>query len=209
MFASRNGGWKSACGLSPPRGPKGREDKERAEVLRDRPRLHTVMPCHDVSTLWSDTGLTLAEIEETVKGSSTRATLTSARSPTRLSTIMRGSQRVAVGIGFGFLLVLLPLYAAEGSERAITLYLQPSLVSLALGSAQAPEWEIEGVRLQIFSLEGKLVYDSGFREGATVQWNLQTQSGSVAANGAYIFVLTARDREGRLFHRLGKVVVLR
>jgi hypothetical protein len=68
---------------------------------------------------------------------------------------------------------------------------------------------IERIRLQIYSLRGSLVYDSGFRGGTTVQWNLQTQSGAVAANGVYLFVLTARDREGRLFHRIGRIVVLR
>ena len=69
--------------------------------------------------------------------------------------------------------------------------------------------KVEGVRLRIFSLQGRLVYDSGFRQGWTVQWNLQTQSGSVAANGVYLFVLTTRDREGRLLSRMGKIVVLR
>jgi len=69
--------------------------------------------------------------------------------------------------------------------------------------------EVGGVRLQVFSSSGKLVYDSGFRRGMTVQWNLQTQSGSVAANGVYLFVLTVRDREGRLFRRIGRVAVVR
>jgi len=75
--------------------------------------------------------------------------------------------------------------------------------------ARAVDPRAEAVRLQVFSLLGEPVYDSGFRQGGTVQWNLQTQSGSVAANGVYLFVLTTRDREGRLLRRMGKIVVLR
>jgi len=67
----------------------------------------------------------------------------------------------------------------------------------------------EEVRLQVFDLSGRTVYDSGFQRGRTVQWNLQTQEGAPAANGVYWAVVTVRDREGRLHVRLQRVWVLR
>ena len=122
-------------------------------------------------------------------------------------------RRAIVCAGIGLLLLALSPHAAHafgGEPRRPALFPAAPSASLVV-RAPAPGAGLEGarLRLRVFSLEGKLVYDSGFREGMTVQWNLQTQSGAVAANGIYLFVLTTRDREGRLFHRLGRVVVLR
>ncbi len=69
---------------------------------------------------------------------------------------------------------------------------------------------IEGVRLQIYSLSGRVIYDSGFQPRLTLQWNLQTQRGDVAANGVYLYVVTAKDAQGRLMRSpVRKLVVLR
>ncbi len=70
--------------------------------------------------------------------------------------------------------------------------------------------EIVAVRLQIYSLSGQTVYDSGFQPRLTLQWNLQTQRGDVAANGVYLYVVTAKDAQGRLMRSpVRKLVVLR
>lgn len=107
--------------------------------------------------------------------------------------IMKGFSKTVVLVGLVALTAL--LVASEGGGKPV--------------GDPAADPEVGGVRLRVFSLQGRLVYDSGFRPGWTVQWNLQTQSGAVAANGVYLFVITARDREGRLLSRIGKIVVLR
>ncbi len=54
--------------------------------------------------------------------------------------------------------------------------------------------EIESVRLRIYDLRGALVFDTGPRRGPTVQWNLETSRGALAANGVYLYVITVRDK---------------
>lgn len=133
---------------------------------------------------------------------------------------MKGSFRVIALVGFVGLAISFVVSGGEREpvQRERKLISSPVLasvglgkmwISFATGSAADRDPEVEGVRLQVFNLRGRLIYDSGFRPRWTVQWNLQTQSGAVAANGVYLFVITARDREGRLLSRVGKIVVLR
>jgi len=58
--------------------------------------------------------------------------------------------------------------------------------------------DVAWLRLQVYDLSGALVFDSGLRKGPTIQWNLETQKGRPAANGVYLYVITAQGRNGRL-----------
>lgn len=70
--------------------------------------------------------------------------------------------------------------------------------------------EVESLRLQIYDLRGILVFDSGPRSGPLVQWNLETNRGAPAANGIYLYMITARARDGSLLRsEVRKITVLR
>jgi len=70
--------------------------------------------------------------------------------------------------------------------------------------------ELEALRLQIYDLRGVLIYDSGMTAGPTVQWNLQTNRGAPAANGVYLYAVSARSRDGNLMRSdVQKIVVRR
>jgi hypothetical protein len=69
---------------------------------------------------------------------------------------------------------------------------------------------IESVRVQVYDLRGALIFDSGPTQGPTVQWNLNTTRGALASNGVYLYVLTARARDGSLLRsEVRKITVLR
>ena len=70
--------------------------------------------------------------------------------------------------------------------------------------------EIDSLRVEIFDLRGALVFDSGPTRGPTVQWNLSTSRGAPAANGVYLYLVTARAQDGSLVRgEVRKITVLR
>ncbi len=70
--------------------------------------------------------------------------------------------------------------------------------------------EIESLRVEIYDLRGLIIFDSGPTRGPTVQWNLQTNRGAPAANGIYLYVITARAWDGSLVRsQVRKIAVLR
>jgi hypothetical protein len=66
--------------------------------------------------------------------------------------------------------------------------------------------EIEHVRLQVYDLSGALVFDSGFRRGPTIQWNLETLHGRPAANGVYLYIIITQDRDGKLIRSAAHLI---
>jgi len=66
------------------------------------------------------------------------------------------------------------------------------------------------VQLEVYNLSGVEVFDSGETNGPVVQWNLSTKRGRLAANGVYLYRITARDLNGKLIQsEVSKVLVLR
>jgi len=87
-------------------------------------------------------------------------------------------------------------------------------LSLAL-SAQAlqvtvPSPAIEGVRLEVFELSGRKVFDSGLVPGATYKWYFQGDDGRPVANGIYLYVFSVRRADGtEVRSSVGKIAVRR
>lgn len=110
----------------------------------------------------------------------------------------------------------------EGGGRIA--YAYPS----GVGSVVAMALSVNGVRLsksraifdvhgaplaqvQVFSLSGKLVYDSGVVASSSLAWNLlNNESGQRVPNGVYLYVVTVNGADGqKVTGKIQKLVVLR
>jgi len=69
---------------------------------------------------------------------------------------------------------------------------------------------IARIRIQIFALNGKLVYDSGLVENGFV-WHLQNDQGETLANGVYLYIVYVEGIDGTTHKigKLGKLCILR
>jgi len=50
----------------------------------------------------------------------------------------------------------------------------------------------DGIRVQVYDLAGRLVYDSDWQPGPAHQWNLQDTQGRLVANGVYLYWVEVR-----------------
>lgn len=70
--------------------------------------------------------------------------------------------------------------------------------------------DIAAVKVEVFSLAGRLVYASDFTEGNVLHWNGLSNMGQPLANGIYLYVLTAKGRNGDVARtKVQKLVILR
>lgn len=70
--------------------------------------------------------------------------------------------------------------------------------------------EAVSTQLQIFDLNGDVVFDSGMQFTGTLQWNYLNTSGNRVANGVYLYVIKSRDSRGiTTKSKLHKLLVLR
>jgi len=53
------------------------------------------------------------------------------------------------------------------------------------------------VKLEIYDLQGRKIYASGWQSGGKLHWSLRSDGGRPAANGVYIYVIYVRDAQGR------------
>lgn len=66
------------------------------------------------------------------------------------------------------------------------------------------------LRLWVYDLSGRVVYDSGWQPGPTYQWNLQDDRGRVVAGGVYLYWVEVRTEDGRSQRSgLGRLLVVR
>jgi subtilisin family serine protease len=74
-------------------------------------------------------------------------------------------------------------------------------------------FDVQGAQLaqvQVFSLSGKLVYDSGMVASSSLAWNLLDGSGQRVPNGVYLYVVTLQAPDGRLVKsEVRKLVVMK
>ncbi|MDW8031028.1 MAG: right-handed parallel beta-helix repeat-containing protein, partial [Candidatus Bipolaricaulota bacterium] len=68
---------------------------------------------------------------------------------------------------------------------------------------------IEAVRLEIYDLQGRVLYQSEFVPGQRVIWYGRAQDGTVLANGVYLAVLTIKGADRVERSAVQKVIVLR
>jgi PKD repeat protein len=74
--------------------------------------------------------------------------------------------------------------------------------------AQGPG--IRDIKVQVFSLAGQEVFDSGFVGGRELSWDLTNAQGKPLANGVYLYVITARGFDGQVIRSgVRKLVILR
>jgi hypothetical protein len=63
--------------------------------------------------------------------------------------------------------------------------------------------EVHQTRLQVFSVDGSQVYDSTFRLGNLIDWQLRDQQGAQLADSSYLFLVTVRDFSNNLTQKYG------
>jgi uncharacterized repeat protein (TIGR01451 family) len=69
---------------------------------------------------------------------------------------------------------------------------------------------VEHVSVEIYDLRGRLIFESGLSSGSALSWNLRTRDGAWAANGIYLYVITARGSNGETVRSsVKKLLVLR
>jgi len=85
----------------------------------------------------------------------------------------------------------------------------PSLVKNTAARFSAQGQGIESLKVDVFDLAGRKVYDSGFVAGNALSWNLESM-GRRVANGVYFYIVTVRGTNGEIIQsEVRKLVVLR
>ncbi|HEY5884689.1 MAG TPA: hypothetical protein VIT88_08385 [Pyrinomonadaceae bacterium] len=67
--------------------------------------------------------------------------------------------------------------------------------------------EVNQTRLQVFSADGRQVYDSDLRLGNLIDWPLLDQQGQRVTDGSYAFLITVREFSGNLTQKYGTAVL--
>ena len=62
------------------------------------------------------------------------------------------------------------------------------------------------IRLEVYTANGDLIFDSGLHQGNVLDWKL-SEATQPAGDGTYLFVVTVRDLQGKFHQRLGNIVV--
>jgi hypothetical protein len=68
---------------------------------------------------------------------------------------------------------------------------------------------VKELRVEILSLSGQKVFDSGPVLGNALDWKLLNSQGQPVANGVYLYTVTVKDPSGNVTKKLGKLAVLR
>ena len=69
---------------------------------------------------------------------------------------------------------------------------------------------IVGAKVEVYSLGGKRLFDSGFAAGNALEWNMRSGQGSLLANGVYLYVVTVKGYNGELARsEVRKLIILR
>lgn len=76
-------------------------------------------------------------------------------------------------------------------------------------------FEIQGegiseIKVEVYDLAGRRVWDSGFRPGQSLRWHVLSERGELVANGVYLYIVRARGfNEEIVSSKVRKLVVLR
>jgi hypothetical protein len=100
---------------------------------------------------------------------------------------------VIVGLGLGVL--------AQSISLTVTAY-----SDAVRFSAQGA---VKELRVEVLSLSGQKVFDSGPVLGNTLDWKLLNTQGQPVANGVYLYTVTVKDPFGNVTKKLGKLAILR
>jgi hypothetical protein len=120
-----------------------------------------------------------------------------------------GSDRPDPNVFFAFE----PLNSISSSAKTKS---QPKFEVKSLQQSHALKFSVTGLdeaksmRVRIFNNSGLEIFDSGETQDLTLQWNLETKNGRLAGNGVYLYLITARDKLGKMIQSgVRKILVLR
>jgi hypothetical protein len=68
---------------------------------------------------------------------------------------------------------------------------------------------VKELRVEVLSLSGQKVFDSGPVLGNALDWKLSNTQGQPVANGVYLYTVTVKDPSGNVTKKVGKLAVLR
>ncbi|MEM4414129.1 MAG: hypothetical protein QXD59_07625, partial [Candidatus Caldarchaeum sp.] len=68
---------------------------------------------------------------------------------------------------------------------------------------------VKELRVEVLSLSGQKVFDSGPVLSNALDWKLLNTQGQPVANGVYLYTVTVKDPSGNITKKLGKLAVLR
>lgn len=101
---------------------------------------------------------------------------------------------------------------AEGNHEALMVHQMHAYPMSDQGVARfvAEGQGIQSIRVEVFDLSGRQVFDSGEVSGEILEWNLQNDNGDLRANGVYLYVMTVGGFSGETVRgRIKKLVILR
>jgi trimeric autotransporter adhesin len=90
--------------------------------------------------------------------------------------------------------------SAEGSTVAVTASASANAVRVA-----APAQVLQ-IRLEIYSANGEVMFDSGVKQGSIIDWKVADASPAMA-DGSYLFVVTVRDFEAKYRQKFGTIAL--
>ncbi|MBI1744951.1 hypothetical protein HYR54_18060 [Candidatus Acetothermia bacterium] len=114
------------------------------------------------------------------------------------------------------LLDVIPAAANSGEVKQPDLKVTATKISAnPLRSGSVALFRVEGqgiasVSVQVFSLNGQTLYESGWTRNTELRWTLQDRQGRRVANGIYFYVISVRGEDGKLIRsEVRKLVLLR
>ncbi|MBI1743223.1 hypothetical protein HYR54_09175 [Candidatus Acetothermia bacterium] len=94
------------------------------------------------------------------------------------------------------------LAADQASSFHVMVEQQASVVRFSVQGANAISSQVE-----VFSLNGSRIFDSGIVSDRTVAWAMTAKNGRRIPNGVYMYAVTTRDHSGHVQRKKGKIVV--
>jgi hypothetical protein len=104
-----------------------------------------------------------------------------------------------------FAIISITTVFAQEEKNAINRSPAPAVTALAYDDQvrfTAPGTTLQ-MRLEVFSENGEKFFDSDFRDGSFMGWNLQNKNGEHLGAGLYYCVVTVKDLSGHVSQRFG------
>ena len=118
-------------------------------------------------------------------------------------------KNTASKLSIAFLLSLLIIGTALAQEPKSASAPSPVVTATAKGKQVrfAALGEVRDVRLEVFDAFGLKVFDSSFRSGNLLDWQVLDQQGQRLSDGSYIYILTIRDLSAGVTQKYGNILL--
>jgi hypothetical protein len=97
-------------------------------------------------------------------------------------------------------------WAGSGRLGPVNLFDGDGVLRRGRFSAQGA---VKELRVEVLSLSGQKVFDSGPVLSNALDWKLFNTRGQPVANGVYLYTVTVKDTFGNVTKKLGKLAILR